>query len=356
MKTARLREFTTGLTDSLVENRLFFTLAALYLLIVSAYLRAGAGQILDHVFSSLISVLTLTVLCTGIARLHDFIFHSRPHYPIRQLARELYGLLSSPGRLGRGVPQFLFGSLFVAAFWMLKAGIPINTAAAMDLWLTEWDRTLHFGTLPWEWLQPLLGYWPLTFLINWNYQIWLLVIWGFLLYFLLAKDANAFRTRYLLSFMAAWIVCGSLMATVFASAGPCYYAGLFISPNPYLPLMDYLNQVHAQKVRLPAIWAQELLWKGYTGEVDTPLGISAMPSLHNAIALLNVLASWKLSRRMAVIATLHAGLVALGSIHLGWHYALDVYIAWVVTLILWAVAAPVSRCWDADTRRAPTDA
>ena len=346
MKTAKLTPFKTALIDTLVEYRLFFILASLYLMAAAAYLGAGAGQILTHVFSSLISVLMLTLLCTGIARLHDFIFYSQPHYPIRQLARELFDLLSSPASIGRGLPQFWFGSLFVAAFWMLKAGIPINTAVAMDLQLTEWDRTLHFATLPWQWLQPLLGYWPVTFVINWNYQIWLLVIWGFLLYFLLSKDGKKFRTRYVLSFMATWIVCGSVLATLVASAGPCYYAGLGISPNPYQPLMDYLYQVHTDYVPLPAVWAQELLWTGYTGKVDMPLGISAMPSLHNGVALLNVLASWKLRRRMAIVMAIHAVLVALGSVHLGWHYALDVYIAWAITLILWAVSSPVARWWD----------
>jgi hypothetical protein len=44
-----------------------------------------------------------------------------------------------------------------------------------------------------------------------------------------------------------------------------------------------------------ALTTQDMLWDGYIGE-RSPLGISAMLSLHNATAILMALAAWRFGR------------------------------------------------------------
>ena len=70
-----------------------------------------------------------------------------------------------------------------------------------------------------------------------------------------------------------------------------------------------------------------------------------MPSMHNASALLYALAGYQVSRFAGRLLSVHAILIFIGSIHLGWHYAVDSYLAWALTLVIWFAMAPVSRWW-----------
>ena len=88
--------------------------------------------------------------------------------------------------------------------------------------------------------------------------------------------------------MASWWIGGGLLALYFSSAGPCYY-GLIGLPTILSPSRWPIST--ASTTRLP-IWAldtQQLLWDGYTGKLPRALGISAFPSMHNAMAMIFVL-------------------------------------------------------------------
>ncbi len=52
-------------------------------------------------------------------------------------------------------------------------------------------------------------------------------------------------------------------------------------------------------------------------------GISAMPSMHVAVALIMVLIGWRTARWAGVAASAYLVVVVIASIHLGWHYAVD---------------------------------
>ena len=62
-------------------------------------------------------------------------------------------------------------------------------------------------------------------------------------------------------------------------------------------------------------------------------------------ALLFALAGYKVSRFAGHLLSAHAILIFIGSIHLGWHYAVDSYLAWALTLVIWFGVAPISRWW-----------
>jgi TRAP-type C4-dicarboxylate transport system permease small subunit len=94
-----------------------------------------------------------------------------------------------------------------------------------------------------------------------------------------------------------------------------------------------------------ALHVQELLWQGYvTGQAEVGRGISAMPSLHVATAFLVYLVGRRVHRALGLGFGIFAVLILLGSVHLGWHYAIDGYAGIAgAGLIWWASGLAVRR-------------
>ncbi len=147
-----------------------------------------------------------------------------------------------------------------------------------------------------------------------------------------------------MSYIALWVVGGSVLATVFSSAGPCYYGRLGLSPDPYQGLMIYLRQLN-ETLPIWAVSIQNVLWDGHL-QHSYISPVSAMPSLHNASALLFAIMGFRINRFCGWLLSAHAFLIFLGSIHLGWHYAVDSYFAWALTLSVWKLTAPVAHWWQ----------
>jgi hypothetical protein len=145
--------------------------------------------------------------------------------------------------------------------------------------------------------------------------------------------------------MLIWSVGGSLSAILLSSAGPAYFERIGLSPDPYAALMTSLRAVH----EVMPVWAldtQDMLWR-YKQEGSAFGGISAMPSMHNATTLLFVLVTWKSKPWLRNAMIIHGVLIFLGSIHLGWHYAVDSYLAWALVIPLWFAADALAKWWEA---------
>ncbi len=268
----------------------------------------------------------------------------KPERPIPALLKDMKQFLINRKRMANGLPIVLIMMICMYVFSNIKSSIPMLNPYSWDVYFSDLDKTLHFGAQPWEWLQPLLGYGPITLLLNFNYNLWFLVTWLVWVYFAFADKPSELRTRFFLGFFALWIIVGSLLAVGFSSVGPCFFGRLGLSPDPFAGLMAYLHSVNEV---LP-IWAlplQDELWQGYIDQSVVIKGISAMPSMHNGSALLYALAGYQVSRFAGRILALHAFLVFIGSIHLGWHYAVDSYLAWALTLVIWFAVLPIARWW-----------
>ncbi len=233
--------------------------------------------------------------------------------------------------------------LFSSAFTSFKNAIPHIVPFSYDRLFMEVDRWLHFGHHPWALLQPMLGHPLATSAISYLYNLWLPLMYLILCWQIFSTKDQRLRMQYLISFVVAWSLLGSLLALFMSSAGPCFYEYFVAGPNPYAPLMDYLRAGDLQ-FKNWSLEAQAYLWTAYSSqEIATGGGISAMPSLHIAIGVLQALMAWRMSRKLGWLLSAYAGVLLIGSVHLGWHYAIDGYLAAILAVILWKIIGRVLR-------------
>jgi hypothetical protein len=63
--------------------------------------------------------------------------------------------------------------------------------------------------------------------------------------------------------------------------------------------------------------------------------------MHVAIAALLVIATWDLNRWIGLFMLAGAMLIMVGSVHLGWHYAIDGYAAAIGVWLIWRVTGAI---------------
>jgi membrane-associated phospholipid phosphatase len=226
-------------------------------------------------------------------------------------------------------------AIFVTGFGVLKGAIALLNPFQWDVAFADLDRWLHFGRLPHEYFWWLIE-WPAgIFVINFFYNMWFFIMIGTFLIVAAAREDTFLRQQYLMAFMAIWFIAGFLIATGFSSAGPCYFDDLALG-DQYKPLMDALKR-SSETFTIWALSTQDMLWEGYKGERPGSLGISAFPSLHVATAVLFALyysERWKL---VGVFMWIFAGIIMVGSVVLGWHYAVDGYAGAILAWAIWRV-------------------
>jgi hypothetical protein len=293
--------------------------------------------------SFVLLTLPLLALSQVPLRLHHVATKLKPEHPIPALLSDLWRFFSDGRRIALGLPMIALNGVFMRQLADQKANLTAHSPFSWDEQLAALDRALHFGVDPRRLLHPVLGFPSLTFLVNVNYMLWFFVVLTLWMHFAFQPRPSIRRTRFFVAFLLTWIVGGSLLAVLFSSAGPCFYARLGLAPGPYADLMAYLRGVHA----VYPLWSldvQDALWASYSGAPGID-GISAMPSMHNAVSFLFLLAVPRRYRLAWWLLFVHAVLIFLGSIHLGFHYALDGYLAWVVALLAWLLAKPIAVWW-----------
>jgi hypothetical protein len=242
-------------------------------------------------------------------------------------------------------PVRLVGALLVAVsvvpiqvtFQAVKQSLGPVLGFPWDPWLHRVDVALH-GGMAWECFGWILERPALVRELDSLYMGWFLTVIGFLLWASWTKH-RALRRQALVAFLLTWLVGGTLAAGAFSSAGPCYYTEATGAASPYAPLMARLDALDAESP-LRARFNQRGIWELHHAGTWGPLaGVSAMPSMHVAVAVLLAIVGWKVSRTVGVLLAVYAVTVQIGSVVLGWHYAIDGYLGAALAFGSWRVAA-----------------
>ena len=281
--------------------------------------------------------------------IHVMIF-VRPESIARTILQDMRRKYLTTERLWHALPVLVLMPLFMSAYTSFKALIPLLNFYSWDPAFAEWDRLLHAGLHPWQLLQPLVGDPTITWVINTVYHLWLFVLFGIIFWQAFSLRDRQLRMQFLLSFLLVWCVIGTVAATLLSSAGPVYYGRITGAEDIYQPLMAYLRAAN-ETMPVLALEVQELLWSRYeSGSLGLGSGISAMPSMHVATSFLFALLGWRTHRVLGIALSVFAFLILVGSVHLGWHYAIDGYLAIIATWLIWCI---VGRLLAADRCLAP---
>ena len=241
----------------------------------------------------------------------------------------------TPARLLHALPVLVLFPVFASSFTLFKGAIPMLHPFSWDRRLSALDSTLHGGVQPWQWLLQWIHSPVLTAALNGAYHLWFFIMFALLYWLAFTMDRPRLRHQFLLSFVLSWILLGTVLATLLSSVGPCFYGGVVDGSNPYQPLLGYLHESD-RHIKVLALDVQELLWSEYQDKSGlASIGISAMPSMHVATSVLMALTGWQINRAAGIALSAFAAVIMVGSVHLGWHYAVDGYVGAAGAAAIW---------------------
>lgn len=225
------------------------------------------------------------------------------------------------------------GSITAGAFSTLKAAIPLAVPFYLDSGVTNFERTI-FGTDPWRISHDLLGW--ATPVIDRFYLSWLPVLLIAFNLVLLSKP-SALKSRSLIAYILIWPIVGTLGSYSLSSAGPIFHDALFGGHSGLIAALERegaTGNLHAYHYLLDAYANRANALGG---------GISAMPSMHIAIACWLALTLRGLAPRFQWVGWAYLAMIWVGSVHLGWHYVSDGLVGIGGVLLVWWVVG--ARLW-----------
>lgn len=326
-------------------------IAIVFVYVIAASITAHVYQATDRLSINLYSrvlVLLLETYLPTVLVLYGFyvILWVRPQRPLRYAFNDIRTNYLTADRLLNGLLLIFLLPPFMSAFSSFKVMIPVINPFHWDPFFARLDLLFHGGRHPWELLQPILGRPLLTCTINFFYHFWFFIMFAVFLWQAFSLANPRLRMQYLLTFQLSWILLGTVAAIGFSSGGPCFYGRLVDGVDIYEPLMKYLWSVK-ESYPMWALDVQQELWAGYQNNELAPLkGITAMPSMHVSSAFLFALVGCRTHRYIGIPLSIVAILVMIGCIHLGWHYAIDAYVALVGTWLIWWAVGRLQGVWS----------
>ncbi len=311
--------------------------------IAAIIIKASLGQEMGvSAWSYLEPIITTIVPLTfGISLifvLSHLFFIKRSKSPIHDVIKIYRSILEDPRRWAKAVPAIgimLFGFM---AFTELKPVIPALNPYSWDVAFMELDRLLHFGQDPWRLLQPLFGHAIPTLIINFFYNFWFTVMFAFWLASGTTAKDHGWERQFLLSFIMCWMIGGVGLAVVFSSMGPAFYDLVDPNNNPFADQMIWLSAIN-ENTPVYALETQDMLRESYLNPAQGGIaGISAMPSMHNAVTTVFMLTAFRIHRILGWVMAGFLAIIVIGSVHLAWHYAVDSYAGIIMALGFWWLA------------------
>lgn len=313
--------------------------------LIAGYIAMWRYDLLDYFTLSLYSEMLYTSL-VSIFILKFVIFYleyrKRPVHQKSQLIlkNELFKIcMQRDVLISIAVPLLFFPSFF-ALFSASKSMIHVFNPFYLDEMFMKIDRFLHFGVAPWKITHSIFASSLGSLFLSFIYAIWFGMMLYYTLWMTVSVKMSKHRLQYLTSFVLCWFLLGTVLAVFLSSAGPVYYGRVVGDLNIYEPLMEILKTQNEpfkdQFLYIYALDVQDYLWNSYLKTtIDVGTGISAMPSMHLSIAALLYFSAKDINKYFGYAMLLFLVLIQIGSVHLGWHYAIDGYVSILLTWIIW---------------------
>ncbi|MEM7779805.1 MAG: phosphatase PAP2 family protein [Pseudomonadota bacterium] len=308
-------------------------------LLISRGINPGIGGILANM--QIFFMFVVVLICWDAGRQ---LYRVRPQSPVAHL-KARYSRPAFLRTIAAGLPMMGVAIVLLPYFSKMKSAIPLFNDYTWDQAFIEWDRAIFFGYDAWEVLQPVLGFPIITASLALLYQLWFLLLYPGVMFFAFAKIDPAIRRQFFLSYVLSWTLIGGAMATWLASVGPCFVGPMLGNPT-FDNQMAYLYAANEQ-VPIMVLPVQEMLLDWY-GKAENGLGsgITAMPSMHCAIAFLYWIAVRRISPRWGGFFGVFFFITWVSSVHLAYHYAVDGLVSLLAVAAIWALSEKIIAAWD----------
>lgn len=266
-----------------------------------------------------------------------YLVKHRPARPLTDLVKALRSEHLKDDNIPFIIIPWLTMAVVITFFVKMKILIPTINPFYLDLAAHDLDKWLHFGSHPWEWLAPITNIPDITYILHRNYYVWFPAIYITFYWQVCTVRNPKLRLQFILSFVGVWVIIGTGLATALSSVGPIYFDRIAGgNSTSYAGAMAYLEALNAKEPLL-TIEVREQLWNSYLGIVENRYvrGISAMPSVHVAMAFLLLLLGWSKHWAIGTAYTVFGVMIAIASVSLLWHYAIDGYISILAVGLIW---------------------
>jgi hypothetical protein len=343
-KAAASRELPPAFTARwLGEVPILVTGSALMALCVALLAWHGINPGISGIFANaqIFLMFVVVLACWDAGR---ELYRHRPDSPFAHL-KARYTAPAFRRAVTAGLPMLGVAIVLLPYFSAMKSAIPLFNDYSWDAAFIAWDRAIFFGYDAWEVFQPVLGYPVVTALLALLYHLWFFLLYPGVMFFAFARIDSRVRRQFFLTYVLSWTLIGGAMATLLASVGPCF-AGPLLDDSTFDAQMAYLAAANEQvPVMTLRVQAMLLEWHA-AAQNGLGSGITAMPSMHCAVAFLYWLAVRRISKRWGVFFAAFFFVIWVSSVHLAYHYAVDGIVSLIAVAAIWKFSQAVFAAWD----------
>jgi len=327
-----------AIRTELQSDRLLYLFIGSYVLVVgiAAFLTGDGGKFWPFLYvwatlsmssSSLVVILApFAIFAVAIA------VQRNPSAPFSELLRIIRSVIGP--RVLTGTLLICIIGVFYGAFTSAKNMLPDIFHHHWDAQLAKADQLIGGGVDPSQYLMGIRGS-ELTAL-NFLYGgVWHVLVFGLTAFVALSRSHERVRKQFLLAFLMCWIVAGNVLAAIFYSGGPSFY-DLFTGDGARF---SNLTQSITPAITLAEQSYLREFFKA--GEVGIGTGIAAFPSMHVTAATLVAFLLGSMDKRLGWLGIAFVAFIEIGSVRLGWHYAIDGYAGICSAVIVWWLAGKI---------------